>query len=160
MLISITLKLGMFTFHESHPTTSGNSSSATPFQPINIVYSLLFPILGNPAQHPTIPANNPIQIGCNTHVPTCCANNPVKNGATAPPEEPNALTAAKLDICSLLGINWLNTAVAHGYTGPKSKPTMETATASPTTFGTSQTRSWKAVAPRMRRTTAFFSPMR
>jgi len=77
-------------------------------------YSILFLTLGKHHQQTSIPTNNPTQIGCNTQVPLACATKPVKNGATAPPALPVALTKLKLLICRLLGKSLEKTAVAQG----------------------------------------------
>lgn len=77
-------------------------------------YSDLFEIFGNNSQLVAITPYSPMQIGCNTIVPTCCAKRPVKNGDIAPPLLPRALMKLRLEMCMLFGSSLMNTAVADG----------------------------------------------
>ncbi|KAG9796142.1 hypothetical protein KCU88_g27, partial [Aureobasidium melanogenum] len=105
------------------------------------VYSVGFVTRGNNSHATDMAANDIKAIGCSTTVPNFCANNPVMNGTRAPPDEP------------------IESAVAHGYTGPRNNPTMDSATAFPMMLGTSHTKSWKTAAPMMRSMTDSFSPI-
>ena len=102
------------------------------------VYSDLFEIWGRDSHPTNITPYNPMHIGCKTYVPTFWASKPVKNGDTTPPLLPIALIMLILDVCIGRGSSLLNTAMAQGYTGPNSRPTMATATVSPIMFGMSQ----------------------
>jgi len=103
---------------------------------------------------------NPTQTGCNTHVPTACAKIPVVNGATAPPLLPAPPINPIAVVCTWRGIRRENTVCAQGYTGPRSRPSAQTATALPMRFGVSHARSWRAVVPSVRSRTKGLSPIR
>lgn len=110
-------------------------------------YSLRLFGSGIPYQHSSMPRNKKMTIGCRTHVSTACATRPTINGQTAPPMLPKALMVPMPLSISLGAMPCKKADMAHGYTGPRSTPTMATATALPMTLGTSQTSSSKTRAP-------------